>query len=751
MARRSLNQELAYFAALGDVEGVRRTCLLGADPNRGQALSAAARRPSLEVAEELFRHGAEVTRSDLAAAAGSGDPLLIHCLFDHGADPRKGARALRAALNNDDTACLKALAERGVNLEESWEDKDDDWRNGPWTSLLEEAVRKGAKATRCILEAGARPDDDAILLAVADDLECLRLLVAYGGDIKKFGGRALYHAADGRNPAAFVELLRLGADPGPVCEQYEKCGAMLAFAQAILSDRFESVEQTINDRFADGVMDAAIVAGAEKVVSALLEKNVPPQLENLLTAVRFGTPAIAELLISSCSRIPDIQKVGGSTLVEAAFSGSLDLVEALVEAGVDPNYDNKYGRDRSIRYALVTAVSEERRAVVSFLAPLLAETQGKEALTVALKRLDFESALELRRHGAELTLEDFCTTLSAANWTEAECSALCQHGPSLFPKWDPNLLLDLGVDAANAALIRVAVKNGADPNLKRGESLSTPLKRAVGSAPTYILETLLACGAIVEDHDGESLLFSLTPPFKYELPWHLPELRNSLAMLHAEKLVRAGADPNAVDKEGYSILVRAAFSGLGLFARILVELGAEFPKFSPEDLRSMEQALLVAVALQNIGAVHSFVDQGVSVCRPNSTSLTPLCFAALDGNSDMIRSLSGCGAKPEEEHEALMLAAIEGELGAIETLVEVGAKINSLSADSSWPAILAAGRAHNWDAVQTLIELDAKVPPPSGAAAWDLLELAANDGQKELLPLIRYLQKRYPKEETADS
>ncbi|HIG28265.1 MAG TPA: hypothetical protein EYQ50_10865 [Verrucomicrobiales bacterium] len=144
----------------------------------------------------------------------------------------------------------------------------------------------------------------------------------------------------------------------------------------------------------------------------------------------------------------------------------------------------------------------------------------------------------------------------------------------------------------------------------------------------------------------------------------------------AERLIRAGADINAVNRYDVSPILPACINGNATMIELLLEAGANVSRTTPE------------------GA-------------------TPLMFAARTGIPRAVSILLSHGAEPNTREStrgqtALMWAAAEGHQQAVQTLIRQGAEIISRS-DRGFTAFLFAARQGHLEVIQTLLASGADV------------------------------------------
>ena len=264
--------------------------------------------------------------------------------------------------------------------------------------------------------------------------------------------------------------------------------------------------------------------------------------------------------------------------------------------------------------------------------------------------------------------------------------------------------------------VRALIGKKIDVNAPRIDGM-TALHAAVHADRLDIADALLRAGAKAAAADR----YGVTPLYLAAVNGNADLIR---------RLLDAGVDPNAADPGGETALMTAARTGSPAALRVLLERGATVDAKEPE---FRQTALMIAVREGNDAAVQILLEAGAS---PNAQTrkgptpafvppckgtgcgsegvginrggvpdrgrraeikggMTPLLYAARDGNVSAARRLIDAGADLElgdgNSIRPLLMAALNGQIAVARLLIERGANVN---ADDFW------GRTPLWAAVE---------------------------------------------------
>ncbi|CAD7698544.1 unnamed protein product [Ostreobium quekettii] len=326
-----------------------------------------------------------------------------------------------------------------------------------------------------------------------------------------------------------------------------------------------------------------LCAAAEKnhagVVLALLradakvDKPKTSGITPLLAASRSGYVEVVQSLIRAGADVNLEQNTGTTPLMAASWEGHADVVSVLLDAGADPN------KDSYCPPIVCAATYAHLEAVVVLL--------DSEGLDVDGRR-DHDGATAL-----------IAATHSTSPRRAAVVAALIVKGADLELKSRTNGTTAL-YEAAQRGHLDVVMEligGRADLNEEKAGSLETPLFAATAGGHVDVVRALLVAGAgpDIRSHEGltplivaarrgdsdvvETLLEGGADPIKWDERGMAPLHRASNTIgPDSERivllLVRRGGNVNAVDNEGNTPLMFAAYFGNLGAARILVGEGA---------------------------------------------------------------------------------------------------------------------------------------------------------------------------------
>jgi len=286
------------------------------------------------------------------------------------------------------------------------------------------------------------------------------------------------------------------------------------------------------------------------------------------------------------------------------------------------------------------------------------------------------------------------------------------------------------VSSGDAAAVRSLIQQNADVNVSLPDG-GTALEFAVRADDLDTAELLIRAGANLQAANR----YGVTP-------LELACVNGDAAMIR--KLLDAGAEANSANPRGQTVLMTAARTGKTDALAALLDRGAEV---NAKDRVSEETALMWAVRENHSGAVQLLLARGADVNArttaiqnpPPTTGnlqgigraqnspkpvplggMTPLLYAAREGNADVARMLIGAGADVNQVEangtSPLVVAIFNGHIDVARFLLARGADVNVSDG---------FGRAPLWSAVDLRnLDLDNKTGenPSDRSSALTLIQ-----------------------------
>jgi ankyrin repeat protein len=145
-----------------------------------------------------------------------------------------------------------------------------------------------------------------------------------------------------------------------------------------------------------------------------------------------------------------------------------------------------------------------------------------------------------------------------------------------------------------------------------------------------------------------------------------------------EKLLKAGANPNAALPSGETVLMTASFAGNADAVKALLAGGANV---NAAETAKGQTALMWAVSEGHRDVVRALVDYGADVNARSTGQFTPLLFAARGGDIELARLLLAAGAdidaKGTDGSTPLLIATFRGHVNLAKALLDAGADPNA--------------------------------------------------------------------------
>lgn len=460
-------------------------------------------------------------------------------------------------------------------------------------------------------------DSPVVKAAKAGDLATVRKLIAQGADVnipEGDGSTALLWAAYNSN----VEMVRALVGAGAVWDAANHYG-MTPLLQA--------------SRTGDAaVMEVLLKAGA-KASRANPDGETP-----LMAASRAGRADAVRLLLDRGVDVNAAESIQEQTaLMWAVAEGHLDVVDALLKAGGDPN-----------RKAHVTSLTERKNAdhpTGGFTALMWAARNGHEKVAQRLIQAGADVNAANGDGATAMTIAivndrlDFAKMLleSGANANDGSLyHAVEMHDATTdwYARDGSRLRADHPNKLSTADLIKLLLDKGADPNKPFVGQLhsaamccdnyanATPFYRAALASDVEIMKWMIERGANLEWSPsevkgdaagpmnngggrgananvgrtplwvamvgGQGVKLSAGPGFDREGPAPFREKSNREPLEAVRLLFKAGANPNTKNSDGSTLVHQAAQAGNLDMIRLLAQSGAKLDEKNKDGLTALD-------------------------------------------------------------------------------------------------------------------------------------------------------------------
>jgi len=430
------------------------------------------------------------------------------------------------------------------------------------------------------------------------DIEAVKKQLAAGADVNALeadGTSALLWAAYQSSPELVKILLDAGADPNA-------------------ANDFGVTPLLQSARYGDTATLKVLLDGGATIQAAERDGETP-----LMAAARAGSVSAVQLLIDRGADVNATDALADQTaLMWATAEGHLDVVDALLKAGANPNHQSRLTEleKRSTRTdfpsggftALMWAARDGNEAIIRRLieggADLnLTNGDGATAMMLAIINDRFDLAAKLLELGASTDDGSLYYAIlmrdATTDWRAKDGSRLRSDHPNKLTALDlTRILLDAGADPNRPFVGQMHSASMCCDTFENG----TPLFRAAVAADVEALKLLIARGGDIEyspkPADGgprmgpggtagqTPLMAALDggkgvgmaggpgdiregaePPFR--------EVSNRNPVDAVQLLLDSGANPNALNSKGEAALHVAARDGKLDLIRVLVAGGAD--------------------------------------------------------------------------------------------------------------------------------------------------------------------------------
>jgi len=379
--------------------------------------------------------------------------------------------------------------------------------------------------------------------------------------------------------------------------------------------------------------------GNLEIIKLLLMRGADPNcggsLESppLFDAVGMVQVDIVKTLIKA-GAIVDLLNVAGETpLMCAAYTGRLDLVKILLEAGANANIVN----EDTEKTALVMAADNGHQDVFDYLFPL---TTCPFQRKYAQEQLPSGIILKQRRDNKLLcdliqaAKEGNINVVNEAIASGADVNAFGVDGESAF---------HAAVHRGNEAIIKILLDAGADIEKLTEYNQSNPLTIAASTGNFEAVNTLIKAGAnynIIIDNKTPLMIAAVLGGV----------VGDTLEVMKV--LIRAGADINTKNSNGWTALMYAASRNNKEAVKMLISAGADVNAKTSDGWTALMKAAHSLLNPKEI--VKNLISAGADINAKDNNGWTATMRMAKSRHLEAYNFLVSAGADIEaKNHEGL--------------------------------------------------------------------------------------------------
>ncbi|KAK0054895.1 serine/threonine-protein phosphatase 6 regulatory ankyrin repeat subunit A, partial [Biomphalaria pfeifferi] len=641
--------------------------------------------------EMLILKGADVNirdRLDMDAlmwAVLQGNEVIVKMLVDKQADVNRktpsGLDALHIAVEKGFTKIVEILLDKNANT--STKSKDG------WTALMRSVRHEDPSIFKMLLkktsdfnEKNLEANTALHISGMYGNAKCIKKLVKHGADVNcknSFGMTPLMYAVSIDDVNIVVELLERGAiETINHVNKYKRS----ALVFAVIGNTKNVVEKLITSGANSNILD---IANCSPLVYACKNKNADIaklliKLKNdswhkenefltcLEVAVGNNDTNTVKCLINLKNKakiLPEIkealQKFTVSPIIKAAMNMNRDILQLLLDVGVDVNSVDPFLQSALILSITLNDTLTAKRLVTHYGADVnIQNTRGDTALILA-------AALQNK------TMIDFLLKNNASR------QITNNYGVSAFTM------------AANSGKVDI-VKSlyNKEYNLEHCDNQGwTPLMCACHSGDIRTVKYLLDKGARtnVSSNVNATPLIIASSTGKEEL---------------VSLLLKHNASVNAKDINKHTPLIHAALKGHRQVIKILLEEGADV---DAGDLFS-KTALMYAVQGEDVESTLELL-QKANICQRDVNGITPLMVGAFSGSvkctSILLYSKAPVNESNINGNTALHFCSSRGHDSVASLLLQNKADAQLTNENGYSPLMIAAAQGQD-SVVKTLLD-----------------------------------------------
>lgn len=689
----------------GDIHKLRLLLQAGVSANSidevGESvLSYAARNGHVSCVKELIAARADLNYINMV----SNTPAIFYAVYNEHLDciklmlPHTDTNALQRqlggeltrgnllqafAIQNNKPKALQTLLNCGLKADGKQEVYLNGYKLGDLSLLTLAITAKSAECVKLLLNNGAKthdanqaPETLPIYVAATSNLpEITQALIDAGADIriKDHNHRSLLHIIAPNKATETIKILcKAGADVNEAIAINGETPLMTAAAFNQIENLHALIEcgATLEAKDSNGCTALAIAAA----------------WDNTYDTITALCKAKADINTTDLS--------GKTPLMMAAYFNKVENMRALITAGADVNRRDNNG-DTALSISIMHKNAEAVKLLCQAGANATDTINGISMLERAVCTNSVEIAETLIKYGAHQEIKNSTKALFMAisNQSSSITELIIKSGGEINrPTQDGPPPLIAAIILSQPQIVRMLIEAGADVNIK-DSSGSSALMCASLRSQTEIINMLMEAGADlnIQDKKGRTALYSAVLLNQLQTAQQLlacgknneTTLNQALSIAakkgyekHVELLLDAGASPNYIDAEGYSILTYSVINQHEDIIPLLIKKGAD-PTLQKEKGKN---ALYTAVMKGNINITEQLLLLGADKLFQTPSAFT-IGFASIaKGYTEILEILLKYGLSPNtisESGTSLLMGAVHTDnASTIRLLIEAGADLN---------------------------------------------------------------------------
>ena len=479
----------------------------------------------------------------------------------------------------------------------------------------------------------------------------------------------------------------------------------------------------------------AFISAASQGYVEVMNYLFPPQIEmnyrneEVLTALEnsiyYKNIPIIRMILGN-SKIKKKELYTGFSLCKAASFNQLEVLNFLVESGINVNSDQNYD-DSGLSCAAANGSLESVNFLLTQGAKLEEKGMGWPALTIASQKGYAEIVQSILNSSNDIQLKH----LNGEN--ALRYATLAGHKDIVKMLLEQTFLPEKQTSASYLALIWASEKGhfeivqlligfGVKVKARRGKGESALISAAQNNH-MKIVKLLLDSGANRNERDGYR---------NTALIWGASKGNLEIVKL----LLERGADPNLRNKSQSTALLDAASSGKTEIIQLLINKGADLNAID----NAKNNALMKAAYGGNLSTVQYLLNKGMDPNLKNDAGTTALLDAAIRGNTTIVEALINHGANLNEKNRygesALSMATSRGYLSLLKLLQNRGADLTEKNSNGQTLLIQASFNKRCLPVMAFLLKQGIDPNEKNPINGETALMSAAGSGNKEAVELL---------------